>query len=156
MGLFRRDEEDFDDSAAFESDSSGMFKMILLVIFLILVFVGVGWFGYGFYKEMINNDSSKNVTINPDTGLPILPKGNKEGEVIVNFSNFNASVKENLQGLYYYTTQERVTGETCYIKGVKKDCRALTNTVCAKNECQKEVITVTDCFVNNQKIDCPE
>lgn len=154
MRLFRDEEEDFDDSAAFESDNSGIIKTILLVIVGIVLIGAISWFGYTAYQNRSISNNDTNTTIPYINGtnqtLPLNPKN-----IIVNFSTFNLSVRENPQGVYYYTTQEKVTGEKCYIDGVVQSCSKLTNSICAEQTCKKDLVTITECFVNNEKINCP-
>ena len=37
----------------------------------------------------------------------------------------------------------------------KESCSKLTESACKKKKCEKELITVNECFVNNKKVNCP-
>jgi hypothetical protein len=149
-------EEDFDGSTAFESDR-GAIIIIVLFVLVIIAFVAVfGWVGYQKYMDYKNQTPNLNQSGN-GTNYTVTTSPENPGEVTINFNNeTNVTVETNPEGIYYYTTQERLIGEKCYIDGHRKDCRALTNEVCAEKVCQKEIETVTECFVNHEKIDCPE
>ena len=154
MGWFKKEEENFDDSAAYESDKYATLKVVLMIIFGTAVVVFIAWGAYNQYQKFVVNNNNtdlnqSNITINNDTGPG-------KGKVVVNFTDFNLTVDENPEGLYYYTTQEKVVGENCYIDDVKKSCSSLTNSVCSEKECRKDLVIETECFVNNKKIDCPE
>ena len=155
MGLFGRDEEDFDDSRAFDSDKGVIIKIIFIALVLIGFVIIIAVIGYNQYDKWIN---SGNETLN-NTGGNVNGSGNdtglEDGKVVINFVDFNLTVDENPEGLYYYTTQEKVTGEECFIDGKSKSCESLTNSVCSKQECKKDLITTTECYVNNKKITCP-
>lgn len=152
MGLFKREEENFDDSAAFESDKGSMIKIFFMVSIVIIIIIIIIVIGYNQYQQWSNlsNETLLNETNISDS------EENIDEKIIINFTDFNLTVDKNPEGLYYYTTREKVTGENCYIDGKRKSCKDLTNSVCAKKECIKDLITVTECFVNNKKITCPD
>jgi len=153
MGWFKKEEEDFDDSAAYEGDKYATLKVILMIIFGTAVVILVIWMGYNQFQKMSANNNDTN-----QSNLNITKNGDKipPGKVVVNFTDFNLTVTENPSGIYYYSTQEKVVGEECYINGIKKNCNSLTNSVCSEKECTKDLITETECFVNSEKVKCQE
>ena len=161
MGWLKKDEEDFDDSAAFDSDKGATLKIIFIVLVLI-GFAVVIVIGYNQYDKWNNsgNETLNNTNGNGNGNVNGNVNGNdtdlEDGKVVINFTDFNLTVDENPEGLYYYTTKEKVTGEECFIDGKKKSCKSLTNGVCSKQECKKDLITTTECYVNNKKITCPK
>ena len=149
MGLFRRKgERQFD---AFETDRSETFKLVGIFILLIVVIGAIALFGYNQYIKWTTNGTTVNYSnLNFTNATPISPTTNLTLE-----SGVNVTSPLSADGIYYYTTREKITGEICYIDNKKVDCNKLTNTRCSEDECRKELVTVTECFVNNQKIDCP-
>jgi len=152
MGWFKKEEEDFDDSTAFESDKGNIIKIFLGVIILIVIVGVIGFIGYNQYENWRGNKTNSNQTNQTLFDINSSP----EETIVVNFTNFSLNVKKNPTGIYYYNTQDRVIEEKCYINKIKKNCNALTNSVCAEKECTKELEIITECFVNSEKIDCPE
>jgi len=150
MRLFKKEEEDFDDSAAFESDKYAIFKVFLMIIFGTGVVILIIWLGYDQFQKFSVNNNDSNQTIFNTTNVSSLPPG----KIVVNFTTFNLTVTENPSGVYYYSAQEKVIGENCYINGIKKSCSSLTNSVCSEKECTKELVTKTECFVNSEKVEC--
>jgi len=148
MAWFNK-EEKFDDSAAFETDNSGMYKVIIIVILAALVLITIGIIMYTTYDNSQNQNNQTNLNASDITS-----SDNSE-QVTVNFTDFNITIDENPEGIYYYTTQERVVGEICFINSKRKPCTSLTNEVCAEEDCRKNVETVVECYVNHKIIDCP-
>jgi len=148
MAWFNK-EEKFDDSAAFETDNSGVYKVIIIVILAALVLITIGIIMYTTYDNSQNQNNQTNLNASDITS-----SDNSE-QVTVNFTDFNITIDENPEGIYYYTTQERVVGEICFINSKRKPCTSLTNEVCAEEDCRKNVETVVECYVNHKIIDCP-
>jgi len=157
MRLFRR-RDDFDPGMAYESDPNATLKIVVGVIFVIALVGVLGYFGYQAYQNYALNTNSTliNNTSIPLKPRPNLPIDNETGKVIVEMEGTNFTVEEDEQGFYALTKQERVVGEVCYINNLKKACSLMTNEICAKNKCQKTVETVVECFMNKEKVDCPE
>lgn len=155
MWFKKKDDFEFD---AYETDKGAIIKVVLIIAFIIIAIPGgvyIGYNQYQVYQEGKNESQNQTTDILKIIGN-ITSSDKDTNEINVSFDNFNVTVKENPEGIYYYSTQEKVIGERCFIGKNKKDCRALTNEVCAEKECKKEVITETQCFVNSEKIKCPE
>jgi len=150
MAWFNK-EEKFDDSAAFETDNSGVYKVIIIVILAALVLITIGIIMYTTYDNSQNQTNQTNLNVSDITSS----EDNNSEQITVNFTDFNITIDENPEGIYYYTTQERVVGEICFINSKRKPCTSLTNEVCAEEDCRKNVETVVECYVNHKIIDCP-
>jgi len=149
-----RDEDDFEFGAV-EVDRWGMIKPWLIGLLVLIVCIGLAWFIYNQYPNWRDLDSNEttNETITPDTNqTPRL--GPNEIEVTFE-NNYTAIVEKHPEGIYYMSKQQKITGEECFINGQRKACRLLTNRVCEKDICKKEVITETVCSVNQQVVECP-
>lgn len=152
MGLFKKKEEEQFD--AFETDRSETFRLVGIFILIVVVIGGISLIAYSQYikwKAEPANETNVNYSdLNFTNATPITPTTNVTLE-----SGINVTSPLSADGIYYYTTRDKITGELCYIDDKRVDCSELTNTRCSEDECRKELETVTECFINNQKIDCP-
>jgi hypothetical protein len=150
MGLFRRKEEEQFD--AFETNRSETLKLIGIFILVAAMVVLIAFFGYTAYIHWTTNETAtQNYSdLNFTNATPINPTTN-----ITVQGGKNVTSPLSADGIYYYATREKVIGETCYIDDKKVDCDELTSTRCSEDECRKDLKTITECFINNQQIECP-
>jgi hypothetical protein len=152
MGLFSRNDDL--DAAASETDRFVVIKIVLALVFGIVIIGFIIYFGYNQYQNMVN----KNITTNQtNINQTVINATSNESDLIeVNFTDFNLTVEPHPEGIYYFSTREKVIGELCYMDNKKVSCSKLTNEACAEKKCVKDIDTKKVCYVNNKEVDCPK
>ena len=97
MGIFGRRKDDFEFDA-YETDKSTTRNIFLITLGILFVLGILIYVGYTQYQRFTGNSTILNIT-----GGNISPTNPGEIEVVFD-EDFNVTVKENPQGIYYYTT----------------------------------------------------